>query len=184
MPLPEEITSIYGDLSLASEALDRALRRGSSTFRPDDVVDELAIQMGFALDRLSDAAHDVLWGLLRALDANFENEGPWNWLADIEARRHFRIAEAVIEHLTIDELVLAADELGWRRRKVEVSDFSDVAKGIREAFSSLLADRVRKLLDGWRKDNVWNHVMVVESRLDRMARERGEDEKRTLPPST
>lgn len=185
MALPEQISSLYDEVPLASEVLDRALRLGKSNLQASEILDKLAEQMHIQLEPLGDAAYDVLWDLLRVLEANIEDEGPWNWVEDIETRRHFRITEAVVEYQTVDTLILAARELGWRRRKVEASDFSDVAKGVRSAFSSLLADKVRQLLEDWRNANVWNHVMEnrYEGRQERIARTRRENEKRPLPPT-
>jgi hypothetical protein len=109
------------------------------------------------------------------LSDDLEEHGPWDWRRDIEEARHTRIARQVVKNQTIDVLLAAAHQFGWRRRKVQATSFSDIENGVRDAFASLLADPISKMLDAWRKGNVWNHDM--ETRFERMARQRRENEK-------
>lgn len=167
-----------------SEALDRGLRRnGSNLSEYHGWEDELADQLGLRVETLGELATDVLSELLRVLSDDLEDHGPWDWRRDIEEGRHRRIASHVVKHQTIDVLVAAAHQFGWQRRKVQATSFSDVEKGVRNAFTALLADPIAKMLDTWRRGNVWNHEM--ETRFQRMARQRREDEKKSqsTPPS-
>ena len=180
MPLPEEMP-FYDSVTLP-EVLERALQtRSLSSLRTSDVLDELARQMGFKVDHIGDDAHAVLWSLLRVLEANVEEEGPGSWLDDVDSERHRRIAGKAVAQESVDVLLVAAREFGWRRRKVKSSDFSDVAQAVRTVFATELAERVRQLLETWRNSNVWNWSM--ETRHDRVARIRRENEKRTQPPA-
>ena len=184
MPIPEEFGPYHHDVSL-SEVLERALRgQTMGTLRTRDVLDELARQMGLSTDHLGDAADWVLWTLLRILETDVEERGPWEWIEHGESRRDLGIAENVAAERSVDDLVAAAAQFGWRRTKVKgVSTFADVPKSVRTAFAAALADRVRSLLERWTNDNVWNQD-IARARRERLERRRREETKRPLPPAS
>jgi hypothetical protein len=171
------IDSIYSDAVFSSEVTERALRTSSLAGRQTrDVLDELTRQLRLSVETLDDASYEVLGLLLRSIEVNVDQEGPWEWVKDIEGRRHVRITESAIENILLDDLITAAREFGWRRQRIEATDLTDLPKEVRSLLTSLLSDRVRQLLHDWRERNVWNHVM--ETRHERMARIRTENEKR------
>jgi hypothetical protein len=110
--------------------------------------------MGFRVDHLGDDSYDMLWALLKVLEANVEIEGPGSWLEDVETERHRRIAETAVARQSVDVMLDAARDFGWRRAKVQSSGFTDVANTVRTAFARELAERVRQLLETWRNSNV------------------------------
>jgi hypothetical protein len=180
MPIPEEFGPYHYNVSL-SEVLERALRgQAMGTLRTRDVLDELARQMSLPTDDLGDAADLVLWALLRILEADVEEHGPWEWIELGESRRDLGIAEKVAAERSVDDLVAAAAQFGWRRTKVKgVSTLADVPRAVRSAFAADLADRVRQLLERWTNDNVWNQD-IARARRERIERRRREDSKRPV----
>jgi hypothetical protein len=159
MALPEEIGFLDDSVTLP-EVLKRALRtRSLASLRTAHVLDELARQVGFKVDHLGDSSYEVLWDLLRVLEANVEEEGPGSWLDDVDSERHWRIAEKAVARQSVDMMLDAARDFGWRRAKVKSSGFSDVASTVRTAFARELAEWVRQLLETWRNSNVWNRSM-------------------------
>lgn len=165
-----------------SEALDRGLKRSGYSvsqygYHEAALADQLRLP-----ETIGNQGNEVLRELLRLLDEDLEERGPWDWRSDITDGRHMRIAMRVVESQPLEVLLNAAAQFGWRRQRVKVSTFDDVGKGVQSEFASLLAERISKMLEAWRKDNVWNHEML--SRAEILARRRAalaDDEKR--PPA-
>ena len=156
---------------LLSEVLERALVTSGWGGRPQrgDILDELADHLGIDPVNLRDAGYYLLWDLLESLRINVSDEGSGSWVDDMEAQRHTRIAGEVVKDACVDDLLLAAQQFGWRRLRVTESEFQSIASEVRKAFSAKLAQQIYKLLERWRKKNVWNQDLGLATRRRRSA---------------
>ncbi len=100
----------------------------------------------YVLERLRQPLEDLL------------AEDPGDWASDLLALRGDRIVRAAVGDITsLDALVGAMKQFGWGKTVIGRSPVvRDLERAVREELVKLLAQRVYKMLDAWRKRDAWN----------------------------